>query len=536
MKKKWLLGILGGLCIAACAIGFSACNNTGEPGNPGISGLKYTLDSNGEFYSVRMGSCTDENVVIPSTHNDLPVKVIDGRGFKNKDGLKSVVIPDSVTSIGEDAFSSCDSLTSIEVNGNNTAYKSIDGNLYTKDGKTLVQYAIGKTATAFIVPDSVTSIGSYAFNGCSSLTSVTINGGSIGSYAFHACTSLTSVTIGDSETSIGNTAFGYCLGLTSVTIGGSVTSIGEEAFAACYNLTSVVIGDSVTSIGKYAFKNCTSLTSVTIGGSVTSIGYHAFSWGTSLTSIEVDENNTAYKSIDGNLYTKDGKTLLQYAIGKMATTFIVPDGVTSIGMYAFEHCYSLTKIVIPDSVTSIGNWAFEYCDSLTEIVIPDSVMSIGSPVFKYCDSLTIYCEAESRPSGWASNWNSNRPVVWDCNNNDVASDGYIYTVVEGIRYALKNGEAMVAGQPSNITTANISASITYKGTSYPVTSIGSSAFYYCESLTKVVIPDSVTSIGNYAFEDCYSLTIYCEATSEPSGWFSYWNYSNRPVVWGYTGN
>jgi len=173
--------------------------------------------------------------------------------------------------------------------------------------------------------------------------------------------------------------------------------------------------------------------------------------------------------------------------------------------------------------------------------------------------LTIYCEAESRPSGWASNWNSNRPVVWDCNNNDVASDGYIYTVVEGIRYALKNGEAMVAGQPSNITTANISASITYKGTSYPVTSIGSSAFYYCESLTKVVIPDSVTSIGNYAFnscysltkvvipdsvtsignyafEDCYSLTIYCEATSEPSGWFSYWNYSNRPVVWGYTGN
>ncbi|MBR2904003.1 MAG: leucine-rich repeat domain-containing protein [Clostridia bacterium] len=141
-------------------------------------------------------------------------------------------------------------MTSIEVDENNTAYKSIDGNLYTKDGKTLLQYAIGKTATTFIVSDAVTSIGSYAFEDCD--------------------------------------------GLTSVTIGKSVTSIGAYAFARCSSLTSIVIPDSVTSIGSYAFYNCTSLTSVIIGDSVTSIGEDAFYNCTSLTSITFKDTSTWY--------------------------------------------------------------------------------------------------------------------------------------------------------------------------------------------------------------------------------------------------
>ena len=126
-------------------------------------------------------------------------------------------------------------------------------------------------------------------------------------------------------------------------------------------------------------------------------------------------------------------------------------------------------------------------------------------------------------------------MVWDCKNNDVADDGYIYAVVEGVRYSLKDGIVTVARQPSNITIANISSSINYKGVDYSVTSIGDSAFYYCRSLTSVVIPDSVTSIGDRAFAGCDSLTIYCEAESQPSGWNSTWNPDGRPVVWGYTG-
>ena len=295
-------------------------------------------------------------------------------------------------------------------------------------------------------------------------------------------------------TSIGYAAFEDCSSLTIVVIGDSVTSIGSSAFSWCTSLTSVVIGDSVKSIGDYAFYECRSLTSVVISDSVTSIGDFAFSSCRSLTSIEI------------------------------------PDSVTSIGSYAFSSCRSLTSVVIGDSVTSIGNYAFSWCTSLTSVVIGDSVTSIGYEAFYECRSLTIYCEAASEPSGWSSSWNSsNRPVVWDCNNNDLASDGYIYVVVDNIRYSIKDGVATVVRQASNIQTANILANITHKGTAYNVTSIdasafrdctsltsvvipdsvttiGERAFYYCTSLTSVVIPDSVTSIGNSAFYDCDSLT------------------------------
>ena len=157
----------------------------------------------------------------------------------------------------------------IKVDKNNRTYKDIDGNLYSKDGTTLIQYAIGKTATSFTIPDSVTSIGYMAFYGCDSLTSVDIPDSvtSIGYSAFYGFNSLTSVVIPDSVTSIGDKAFSYCSSLTSVVIPDSVTSIGDEAFYRCRSLTSVVIGDSVTSIGDWAFSNCGSLTSVYYKGS-----------------------------------------------------------------------------------------------------------------------------------------------------------------------------------------------------------------------------------------------------------------------------
>ena len=183
----------------------------------------------------------------------------------------------------------------------------------------------------------------------------------------YSSTSLAIIVIPDSVTSIGNYAFQYCSNLSSVTIGNSVTSIGDEAFDCCSSLTSIVIPEGVTSIGDRAFAYCDSLV-----------------------SIIVDEGNTAYKSIDGNLYTKDGKTLIQYAIGKTDSSFIIPDSVTSIGSGAFYRCSKLTNIVIPGSVTSIGNEAF-----------------------LNCSNLTIYCEAESQPAGWDEEWNpDNCPVIW----------------------------------------------------------------------------------------------------------------------------
>ena len=234
-------------------------------------GLAYELSSDGESYSVTgIGECTDTEIIIPSKYNGLPVMDIDIGAFSYCYSLTSVTIPDSVTSIGDTAFWLCKSLTkvtipdsvtsiggdlffgcirltSIEVEENNTHYSSLGGNLYNKDQTQLIQYAIGKTATSFTIPGSVTCIG-YA--------------------AFKDSTSLTSVIIPDSVTSIGDWAFCDCSSLTSVTIGDNVTSIGERAFSGCDSLTSVTIENSVTSIGESTFYECTGLTSITFNGTV----------------------------------------------------------------------------------------------------------------------------------------------------------------------------------------------------------------------------------------------------------------------------
>ncbi len=197
------------------------------------------------------------------------------------------------------------------------------------------------------------------------------------SYAFEYCSSLTSIIIPDSVTSIGSYAFRGCSSLTSIIIPDGVTSIDSYAFYDCSSLTSIIIPDGVTSIGSYAFRACRSLTSIIIPDGVTSIGSYAFYYCSSLTSI------------------------------------VIPESVTTIGWSVFEDCSRLTSIKIPDSVTTIGSYAFEDCSSLTSIIIPDGVTSIGMYAFRGCSNLTIYCEAASKPSGWDSDWNyNNRPVVW----------------------------------------------------------------------------------------------------------------------------
>ncbi|GHT19680.1 hypothetical protein AGMMS4957_04470 [Bacteroidia bacterium] len=240
-----------------------------------------------------------------------------------------------------------------------------------------------------VINNGVTSIGNFAFYVCSGLTSVTIPESvtSIGKTAFQQC-SLTSVTIPNSVTSIESGAFSSCSGLTSVTIPNSVTNIGESAFIHCSGLTSVTIGNSVTSIGERAFSSCSGLTSVTIPNSVASIGSAAFLYCISLTSINVDVANMQYCSVDGILYNKNQTTLHTYPNGKQGTSFAIPNSVTSIGDVAFAYCSSLTSVTIPNSVTSIGDIAFAYCSGLTSVTIPNSVTSIGGDAFYSCSGLT----------------------------------------------------------------------------------------------------------------------------------------------------
>ena len=259
-----------------------------------------------------------------------------------------------------------------------------------------IDWANSASIIEVVIPDSVTSIGGHAFNGCEALTSITIP---------------------NSVTSIGASAFYGCYKLTSITIPNSVTSIEVYAFSGCSSLTSIVIPNSVTSIGGRAFNGCKALTSITIPNSVTSIGKHAFDGCRALTSNptqEIEANQLAYVLLMNNYVATvvgysgspeaidipskinhDGVIYRVTSIGKSAfygcsslTSIVIPNSVTSIGYCAFFGCSSLTSIVIPDSVTSIEYGAFYDCGVLTSITIPNSVTSIGKHAFYGCGALT----------------------------------------------------------------------------------------------------------------------------------------------------
>ena len=314
--------------------------------------LVFKLNEDGQSYSVAGHNITTENkIIIPNTYNGLPVTSIENSAFLACTSLTSVTIPNSIKSIGDNAFFNCSEELTFIIDNNAYLIEYLEKNNLKHTIKLPVVLELNEDGqsysvvghniaieTELVIPSTyndlpVTSIADHVFEDCIALTSVIIPNSvtSIGDFAFNSCVALTSVTIPDSVTTIGEGAFYYCVALTSISIPNSVTNIGDSAFGYCNNLENVTLENGITSLGILMFEGCRSLTSITI-----------------------------------------------------------PDTVTTIGAGAFYECFKLRNITIPENVKIIDEATFYYCKDLISVTIPDSITDIHETAFAECSAELVF--------------------------------------------------------------------------------------------------------------------------------------------------
>ena len=443
------------------------------------------------------------------------VRSIGSSAFNSCSSLTSITLPNSVTSIGNYAFSECSSLTSITL-----------PNSVTSIGGSAFQYC--SALTSVTLGNSVTSIGDGAFIGCSALSSIVVESGNTMYDSRENCNAIIetasntliagcqSTTIPNSVTSIGKYAFYSCSSLTSLTIPNSVTSIGGSAF---YNVPNIVYSGTATgspwgarSVNGYvegylvyADETKTTLLAcsaaatgeITIPNSVTSIGERAFMGCYALTSVVWNAKNCAGWNYD---------TAPFYDIRANITSFTFGEEVETIPSALCYGMTSLTSITLPNSVTSIGNEAFIYCSSLTSIILPNSVTTIGSGAFAECSTLTkLICErhVENITNSAILCCYALDTIIISAQAFDV-NEGSWTSMPKNIRYIqLTGGE--LTDNAFNVILRNYKTLGTLDLAAATNTTLSDEAFKGCYNLQTLVLPAQLTSIPYMAVADCKAL-------------------------------
>ncbi len=359
-------------------------------------------------------------VTVQPTYNGLPVTKIKSSAFANLPGLKRVNLPDTITEIGDGAFNDCgitnidipDSVTKIGISAfmGCKSLESIDipesVTELTSEGSSGSIFAGCTSLRSATIPGSIEYLPSTTFYGCTALESVVLGEGikNIGYNAFDGCSSLAGITLPQSVETIGDGVFMNCTSLSEITVPENVTSIGDEAFRDCTSLSEIIISEGVTSIGDKAFDGCSELKSITLPESLESMGIHVF--GSATENIHIPDLAKWCSVSHGGGITYYNCYYGLYLNGKNLTGFVIPDGVTSVGDYAFVRS-KITAVKIPDSVTSIGKSAFYDCKDLKIIIIPESVTEIGNAAFEG-SSVAIWTQRGSFAAEYAK---QNRKTV-----------------------------------------------------------------------------------------------------------------------------
>lgn len=446
------------------------------------------------------------------SNNSHPTYIL-SNNEKLMDGCR-LILGDGISKIGNYAFYECDSLLGVVIP---SWVDSIGKSAF--EGCSLVE--------EIKLPSEVTDLGSRAFSGCEKLTSIVIPEGfiTIKSYMFSGCSSLVDVYIPNSVMYIDDFAFCSCSSLVSLDLPDRLYMLESHVFSECSSLEKIDIPSTVTTIQYEAFYMCDSLKSIRIPASVTNISSRAFYNCASLTEIIVDGNNPNYLSIDGNLYSKDGKTFIQYATGKKDNHFTLPNGVTKVGDYSFAYSKSLMSVELPSTVTDIGYGAFESSKMLMSINIPDGITTIKSSTFSSCVSLfTIEIPSSVTSIEYSSFYNcnslykvinkSNVELSFESNHNSnilsnakvlinksgakiykKITNGEYFETSDGFLFEQKNGKYTLLAYFGGADVVTLPQKI--NGSEYGI--------YCMRGVKNVIIPEGVTEIGMYAFRDCSSL-------------------------------